>query len=100
MFQAQFTGKIVAVFNGNQNADGSINLICDVQQKTFKDGKLVNVNWRLLAPRHKENWLKRQMDKGYTVCIVLSDITFYDDRGLEDKSKPTAFATLQEVLTL
>jgi len=47
-----------------------------LDEKRFVDGKNLEIVWECYVPAHKAAWVKKQVDKGYTVMVEASDCAF------------------------
>lgn len=100
MFHAQVSGKIISVQANPSDTNVQHAIVVEFVEKIFVDGQLRDRNWRVYAPKHKENWLKRQNERGFTVVLVLSQIYGMASLNMMVDGQVHASAQMEELLTL
>lgn len=100
MLQFMVTGKIISVQEGFDPDHKDRAVVIDFEQKSFKAGALQTFRWQLFAGTHKAKWAKTLQEKGFSVCMVIDDLLFFDERIANDKTKFSGYAHVNEILTL
>jgi len=99
-FFATVSGKIVAVREEPVPDGLDRRIVIDFVERVFVSGKLQDRNWEITCPRHKEQWVRRQAEKPYTVIAQLSQITGMSPIYDLKEGAVHAAGILQELLTL
>lgn len=100
MQQIMITGKIISVVENFDSKDPSNAVSLVFENKTYKNGGLKTFRWSLFMHSSKMKWAKTLKEKGYSVCVVIDDLMYFDERVYDDNSKYSGYAHASELLTI